>query len=118
MTRAALILALCGCAFSQKHPAITAGIVGGVVGGAACEIDNPAHQSTCAYTTAGGALFMGGLTALLLLITNAGDEHFEPEEDSDAVHTSTPPPPGELDAGVEVDAGAAPLADAGVAPVD
>ena len=115
MTRAALILALCGCAFSQKHPAITTAIVGGVVGGAACEIDNPGKQIYCAYATAGAAVFLGGIVALVYLFTNV-DEHEMVIDDTDeagAIHTSTPPPPGEqVDAGIDT----APVADA--APSD
>src|SRR5439155_12613739 len=96
--RLALLLALCGCGFTQKHPALTACIVGGVVGGLACEIDNPAKQATCGYATAAGAVFLGGITALVFLFTDAGDHEFQPEyDDPDTIHTSTPPPPGEID---------------------
>src|SRR5262249_4723552 len=108
MKRVALLLALCGCAGATRHPAIAAAITGGVVGGLACEIDAPSRQGTCAYITLGTAAFLGGLAALVTLIANTNDDEQQAEQEPDALHSGTPPPPGlPDDAGVEVDAGPA-----------
>ena len=110
MSRALLLLALCGCAGAQRHPAIAAAITGGVVGGLACEIDSPSRQATCAYITLGTAAFLGGIAALVTLIADTNEQQQQPDEEEEAIHTGTPPPPGELeDAGVEVDAAPAPV---------
>lgn len=115
MKRAALVLALASCAFSQKHPSIAAAITGAVVGGLACEIDNPAKQAYCGIIAGGAAVFLGGVTALVTLFADTSDHELTPifdhDDDEDGrprVHTSTPPPPVPVDAGVELDA--APLA--------
>jgi hypothetical protein len=104
--RAALLLALAGCGFAQRHPAITAGIVGGVVGGLSCEIDNPAKQAYCGLIAGGAAAFLGGITGLVTLFADTSDHELPPVDDEDdgdevRVHTSTPPPPVTLDAGVD-----------------
>ena len=120
MKRCALLLALCGCASAQKHPALTAAIVGGVVGGLACEIDNPAKQIDCAYVTAAAAAFLGGLTGLITTFTDTSAHEFapDPEDEDQAIHTSTPPPPGLADAGVGADAPALDATTADAAPSD
>lgn len=106
MKRLAVLLALCGCASAQRHPAIAIGIAGAIVSGLACEMDTPAHQSTCGIImlAAGGGL--GVITGLATLIANtndttvtSGDDDMEMEGEAVRVHTHTAPPPVPLDAG-------------------
>lgn len=108
MRKVAVLLALLGCAQAQRHPAIAIGIVGAVVGGLACEMDGPAHQSTCGIimVAAGGGL--GVITGLATLIGNtndtsvtSGDDDMEMENGAVRVHTHTAPPPVPLDASVD-----------------
>lgn len=113
MRRVALLLALTGvfgCAQAQRHPAIAIGIVGAVVGGLACEMDSPAHQSTCGIImlAAGGGL--GVITGIATLIADtnetsvtSGDDDMEMQGEAVRVHSHTAPPPVPLDAGVVVD---------------
>ena len=117
MKKVAVLLALLGCASAQRHPAVAIGIVGAIVGGLACEMDSPAHQSTCGIimVAAGGGL--GVITGLATLIANtndtsatSGDDDMEMENGAVRVHTHTAPPPVPLDAG-PVDS--APITDAG-----
>ena len=119
MKKVAVLLALIGCAQAQRHPAVAIGIVGAVVGGLACEMDSPAHQSTCGIimVAAGGGL--GVITGIATLIGNtndtsvtSGDDEMEMENGAVRVHTHTAPPPVPLDAGAP-DA-VMPAADAGV----
>jgi hypothetical protein len=107
MRKLALLLALCGCAQAQRHPAIAIGVVGAIVGGMACEMDSPAHQSTCGIIAlaAGGGL--GVITGIATLIgeTNdtaaASDDDMEMEGSAVRIHTHTAPPPMPiLDAGM------------------
>ncbi|MBV8762190.1 MAG: hypothetical protein JO257_33170 [Deltaproteobacteria bacterium] len=110
MRKLALLLALAGCAQAQRHPAVAIGIVGAVVSGLACEMDSPAHQSTCGIImlAAGGGL--GVITGIATLIGNtndtsvtSGDDDMEMEGGAVRVHTHTAPPPVPIDAGVVVD---------------
>ena len=113
MRKVAVLFALLGCAQAQRHPAVAIGIVGAIVGGLACEMDSPAHQSTCGITmvAAGGGL--GLITGIATLIGNtndtsvtSGDDDMEMENGAVRVHTHTAPPPVPLDAGAP-DAGSA-----------
>jgi hypothetical protein len=114
MRKLALLLALCGCAQAQRHPAIAIGIVGAIVGGMACEMDSPAHQSTCGIIAAAAGGGLGVITGVATLIgeTNdtsaVSDEDMEMEGSAVRIHTHTAPPPVPMmDAGVP-DVAAAP----------
>jgi hypothetical protein len=106
MKRFAVLLALCGCAQAQRHPAIAIGVVGAVVGGLACEMDDPAHQSTCAIIAGAVGAALGGITGLVTLFADTedhtipGDEDMEMEGSAIRIHTHTAPPPEPIDAGV------------------
>ena len=127
MKRLALLLALCGCASAQRHPAIAIGIVTGIVGGMACEMDSPAHQSTCGIIAGAAGVGLGSITGIATLIGETNDTSAASEDDMEMegsavrIHTHTAPPPVPItDAGVP-DAPAAdapvpdaPAADAGV----
>jgi hypothetical protein len=123
MNKLALLLALCGCAQAQRHPAIAIGIVGAVVGGLACEMDSPAHQSTCGIIAAAAGGGLGVITGLATLIgetndtSEASDDDMEMAGSAVRIHTHTALPPVPLlDAGVpDAPAPDAPAVDAGVA---
>jgi hypothetical protein len=57
-------ISLAGCGFAVKHPAITAGIVGGSLGLVTCELSTEGRQKQC-FEIAGGA---GGLLAATVLV--------------------------------------------------
>ena len=126
MKRLALLLALCGCAQAQRHPAIAIGIVTGIVSGMACEMDSPAHQITCLEIAAAAGVGLGGITGVATLIgeTNdtsaSSDDDMEMEGSAVRLHTHTAPPPMpmlSLDAGVtDAPAADAPVADAVISP--
>jgi hypothetical protein len=107
MKRAVVLLALCGCAQAQKHPAIAIGIVAGALGGLTCEMDSPAHQSTCGIIAGAVGLGLGGLTGLVTLFADTNehalpaDDDMEMEGTTVRVHTHTEPPPVPIDAGVD-----------------
>ncbi len=69
-----VILALSSCAFAVKHPAATAGIVGGTLGFTTCEIgsDFDAH-GTCGIVGAGAAALLGGAVLLAILAGGEGN---------------------------------------------
>lgn len=73
----ALLLAACllasapGCGFAVKHPAITAGILGGTVGLGSCELAGADHSS-CFLIGGGAAAVLGGVVALALLVGGEG----------------------------------------------
>jgi hypothetical protein len=112
---AGALLALVLGAGSCRHPAITATALGGTIGFGTCMVDS-GHLGTCAAIGGGAAVFLGGITALVTLLTN-------PQEHS--LHLDEEPAPPEIirkprhpamvpgDAGVSADA---PPADA--APAD
>jgi hypothetical protein len=123
MKRAALLLALCGCAFAKNHPGITIGATAGVIGFGACGMAVE-KLDTCALIGGSAALVLGGITGLVTLFadTNAHElPPFEEEQDESIIRTRTEPPPGLPDAGVgaAVDAAvpAIPM-DAGVGQAD
>jgi hypothetical protein len=62
-----------GCAFAVKHPAITAGIVGGTVAFGSCELgtDFESH-GTCGIIGGSGALGLAGIVALAILLGGEG----------------------------------------------
>lgn len=107
MQRLALVLALCGCAQAQRHPAIAIGIVGAVVGGLACEMNDPAHQSTCGIIAGAAGVGLGGITGLVTLFADTEDHSLPSDDDMEMegsairIHTHTAPPPEPMDAGVD-----------------
>jgi len=122
--RVALLLALAGCASAVKHPALAAGIAGGVVGFSACEIDN-VDTKTCAIVAGSTALFLGGIAWLVTTIFDTEDHELTgPDDEAEAairngalkVDTQSDLPPGlPPDAGISPDAlpaGDAPSTDA------
>ena len=79
----ALIVSLSGCAFAVKHPAATAGIVGGSLGFSTCEIgtDLDAH-GPCTIVGAGAALLLGGAVFVAMLLGGEGNTVLiDPTED-------------------------------------
>ena len=122
MRNIALLLEMAGCASSPRHPAIAIGIVTGIVGGLACEMDSPAHQSTCGIIAGAAGVGLGTITGLAPLIGEPNDTSAAAEEDMEMegsavrIHTHTAPPPVPLlDAGapaVPLHAAPAPVPDA------
>jgi hypothetical protein len=112
MKRVVLLLALAGCV---KHPGITAGVAGGVMGFGACEIDS-VKVSTCGIIGATTAVALGGIAWLVTTLFDTEDHEVTFADDDELtpqggvkVHTHTAPPPVMIDAGV-IDAVAAPPA--------
>ncbi len=76
----ALALLLCvaivgssGCEFGVRHPAVTAGILGGVVGLGTCEIGTDFESNkACALIGGGAAALLGGVVALAILLGGEG----------------------------------------------
>jgi len=104
---ACVLVILLGCASAQRHPAIAIGIVGAFVGGLACEMNDPAHQSTCGIIAGAAGLGLGGITGLVTLFADTEDHSLPPDEEMQMegsairIHTHTAPPPEPfLDAGV------------------
>lgn len=89
MRAPALVLAisLTGCAFAVKHPAVTAGVVGGTVAFGTCELgtDLDSH-GTCGIVGGSAALALAGVVALAILL--GGDGHTVLQEPM----TEDPPP--------------------------
>ena len=104
---ACVFVFLAGCASAQRHPALTIGIAAAIVGGLACEMDSPAHQSTCGIIAGAVGVGLGGLTGLVTLFADTqdhtipGDEDMEMEGSAVRIHTHTAPPPEPVDAGVD-----------------
>jgi hypothetical protein len=111
----ATALASTTCGSAVRHPAITAGIVGGVIGFGACEMEG-SPTGTCGLIGGGAGVFLGGIAALVLLMFPPGEHQIlsgEPEPMQ--VYGSRA---HRLDAGVDamaVPVPIAPMADAGVA---
>lgn len=111
-----MLLAVAGCGFAQKHPAVTIGITAGIVGFGACGMAVE-KLDTCSLIGAGAGLGLGGVTGLAMLFANEEEHALPPFQEEDGViREGTPPPPG-----LPVDAGVPEIApvvrpDAGVAP--
>jgi hypothetical protein len=73
MKRIAMLLALAGCVFAQKHPAITAGIVGGSIGFVTCQINVEDKPGTCALVGAGAGTFLALVVAIATAFTDTED---------------------------------------------
>ena len=106
---ACVLVILLGCASAQRHPAVAIGIVGAIVGGLACEMDAPAHQSTCGIIAGAAGVGLGGITGIVTLFADTedhslpADDEMEMEGSAIRVHTHTAPPPEPLD--LSTDAG-------------
>lgn len=110
-----LLISTSSCAFAVKHPAITAGIVGGTVALGSCEIAS-ADQKACLIVTGGAGLFLGlTVAAAMWLGTEDADPEppkpLEPLPLEPVVTPDAAPPPPAVDAGV-------PPVDAALVPVD
>ena len=77
----ATALASGSCAFAQKHPAVTIGIVAGSIGAATCfmAVEKP---GTCSLIGLGAGVAIGGLAGLAttVFVSNAPPEPDEDEE--------------------------------------
>ncbi|MDB4953633.1 MAG: hypothetical protein JWO36_1202 [Myxococcales bacterium] len=69
----------CSCEFTQRHPAVTAGIVGGSIGFGACAVDN-GPLATCGIVGGSAAVFLGGLMALVTIFADTTDHSLPPDE--------------------------------------
>jgi len=75
-----LILAAApGCATLVQHPAPTIGAVAGTIGFGTCEMDG-LRVGTCGIIGASTAVFLGGVAALVYLITDQPPPQMEGEE--------------------------------------
>lgn len=71
---AAVIAAVPSCNFAVKHPAVTAGVVGGTIGLGTCELASREHKA-CFAVAGGAGLFLGLVAAAALWL---GTEDAEP----------------------------------------
>ena len=117
--RIAVVLALAAvlgsCTFAVRHPAITSGIVGAVIGGGTCEL--AIHNTSGASGRSGTCALVGGAAGLGLGLIVAAAIYFGGEGHTILVEEPQPEllPVHEFkhaDAGIEVDAAI------DVAPVD
>lgn len=119
------LLGVCGCAFAQKHPAVTIGAVAGTMTLGLCSL-NVSDKTDCLIAGGAAGVGLGAITGLVMLIANTNAPEPDPylDETDSRYQSVTPPPPGlppelRADAGVPmpvaVDAGVA--GDAGV-PAD
>lgn len=75
-----------GCGFAVRHPAITAGIVGGSLGLSTCELASDDHLA-CLGVGGGAAAFLGLVAATALFFGETGEDSIlQPPPDSE------PPP--------------------------
>lgn len=120
----ALVCCLASCSFAVKHPAITAGIVGGTVTLGSCELAS-ADQKACFMYSGVAALGLGLVVAAALWLGTYEEEEVapppgddpksgpqpdpEPDRDLDPEPPAAPAtPPAPLDAGPPTDAAPAP----------
>ncbi|HEY5950581.1 MAG TPA: hypothetical protein VIV40_34050 [Kofleriaceae bacterium] len=99
-----MLIALGGCAFAQKHPGVSIGIVAGTIGFGACEL-SVEKIGTCSAIGGAAGLVLGGITGLVTMFADTNEHELnlgDDEEDSYRVRNGTPPPPGlPIDAGIE-----------------
>jgi hypothetical protein len=67
-----LALALGGCAFAQKHPGVTTGIVAGTIGFTSCWL-GVEKIGTCSTIGLGVGVTLGGITGLVTTFADTGD---------------------------------------------
>lgn len=122
MKHLAVLLALCGC---TKHPAVFVAVSAGTIGALSCELqegtdgDTLHTQAICGIITAGAALVLGGIAALVTHFADTSAHELPPDEEIAPggmvrLHTHTAPPP----IVVEPDAGVAPVDAAVISPPD
>ena len=101
MKRVAVLLALAGCAFTQKHPGVTVGLATGSIGFFACEI-SVERVGTCSAIAGATGLVLGGLTGLITLFADTKAHELPSEEEEyKRIDTRDDEPPGlPSDAGV------------------
>ncbi|HWU91564.1 MAG TPA: hypothetical protein VN253_30060, partial [Kofleriaceae bacterium] len=73
VTALALAVSAGGCGFAVKHPAITAGIVGGSLGLSTCELASSDHES-CLEVAGGAAALLGLVAATALWLGETGED--------------------------------------------
>jgi hypothetical protein len=112
------------CAFAQKHPAVTIGLVAGTIGFGTCGLAVD-KLGTCAVVGLGAGFVLGGITGLVTTFADTSAHQLpsdeEPVEPIVRVRSHTAPPPGPPPGSAPVEPSAPPAApvDAGVpAPVD
>jgi hypothetical protein len=64
----ALWVGAASCGPAVKHPAITAGLAGALIGTGACELEQTSG-GTCLLIGGGAGLFLGGIAALVLSLS-------------------------------------------------
>jgi len=80
-----------GCAFAVKHPAITAGIVGGTMGLSTCELASDDHKS-CLLVGGGAAALLGLVAAGALWLGDTGEESILQPRPEDEIRPIEPTP--------------------------
>jgi hypothetical protein len=90
------VLGLGSCAFAQKHPGVTIGIVAGTMGFGTCELAVE-KAGTCAIVGGAAGGLIGGITGLVTLLADT-NAHDLPSDDVDENGISrrrrVEPPPG------------------------
>ena len=99
------LLGVCGCAFAQKHPAVTIGAVAGTLTLGLCSL-NVSDKTDCLIVGGVAGVGLGGLTGLVKLFANTNAEEPDPylTEGDPRYQSVTPPPPG-LPPELRIDAG-------------
>jgi len=109
-----MTIVLGGCAFAQKHPAITAGIVAGTIGFGACEMSVEKAKTCAAIGLVTGAA-LGGITGLVTLFADTSAHELTNDDEGDIIVA----PQNDEPPGLPVDAGVvAPVAPVAPAAVD
>jgi hypothetical protein len=86
----AAVLPLAGCESAVKHPAVTAGIVGGTLGFTTCKLGSD-NNTACLAVTAGTAAFLGLVAAAALWLGGDGNPSVIEEEPVQPLPTDEPP---------------------------
>ena len=81
----ALVGAGPGCATAVRHPVPTLGLVGGTIGFGTCEMDQ-VSIGTCGVIAASTAVFMGGVAAIVYLLTDQPTPQMDGEEVEQPLH--------------------------------
>lgn len=126
-TSLVLVFALAGCAFAQKHPAITTGLVVGAIGFGTCGLAVERLQ-ICGEVGLAAGVGLGGITGLVTTVFDTGDHGLPQDPDDEPIrrfHSEGPPPgpylppePNPLPLTAQPDAGVPAAADGGAAPSD
>jgi hypothetical protein len=83
----AVLVSTASCEFAVKHPAITVGIVGGVVAAGSCELGTGGEHATCGIVTGSVAVGLAGIVWLAMLLGGEGNTVLQGPDPDD------PPPP-------------------------